>query len=104
MTEIIQRWVPKVHPATRAVEPDDPMTLFATPVDGDPEFLMECLVEEYSGMGWTAEQILDLFHEPGFPALQELLARFGEAGLRQRVAAIVRQTGVFCFQEYVREA
>ena len=29
------RYVPKVHPATREMETDDPMELFATPATGD---------------------------------------------------------------------
>jgi hypothetical protein len=95
--------VPKIHPATRAVEPDDPLTLHATPVLGDPEVMLRCLVQEYAWMGWNAEQILGLFHDPYYPALHGLLRLYGEAGVRHRVLDLLGQTGVFQFQATVHD-
>src|SRR5215831_5989858 len=103
MTTDRARFVPKVHPATRAVQPDDPMTLEATPVAGDPEVMLRCLVQEYAWMGWDAEQILGLFHDPYYPALHGLLGLYGEGGVRQRVLELLRQTGVFHFQATVHD-
>lgn len=93
--EPTQRFVPKVHPATRPIEPEDPMTLNGIGLIGDPEIMLECLVQEYSWMGWNAEQILQLFHDPSYPALRELSQSYGVEGIRQRVEALVRQTGIF---------
>jgi hypothetical protein len=89
------RFVPKVHPATRAVEPDDPMTLYATPVPGDPEWMMACVVEEFARMGWGAGQILGLFRSPFYPALYDLRQHHGEAWVRERVEEVLARTGAF---------
>ncbi len=97
------QFVPKVHPATRAVEADDPMTLTATPVAGDPEEMLCCVIQEYAWMGWNLDQLMCLFRDPFFPALFGLWNLFGEAGLRERVAASLGRTGVFQFQAAVVE-
>jgi hypothetical protein len=98
-----QRLVPKVHPATRPVEADDPLTLHATPVAGDPEVMLECLVQEYAWMGWDTEQVLGLFRSPFYPALNALLDHYGEGGVRRRVAAVLGRMGVFRFSGAVRD-
>src|SRR5262245_60941836 len=103
MTTSSERFVPKVHPATRSVEPDDPMTLHATPVPGDPEAMLRCVVQEYAWLGWDAEHILSLFRDPFYPALHGLRSLYGDAGIRERVVGLLRQTGVFHFQASVRE-
>jgi hypothetical protein len=98
-----ERYVPKVHPATRAVESEDPMTLHATSVAGDPEVMVRCVAQEYGWMGMGTEEILRLFRDPAYPALHALLCFYGEAGLRARLAAALGRTGVFRFQEQIRE-
>ncbi len=98
-----ERWVPKVHPATRAVEAEDPMTLNATAVTGDPEVMLRCVVQEYAWMGWDAAEIFALFRDPGYPVLNALLDCYGEEGLRERVWATLGQTGVFHYQTTVCE-
>ena len=103
MTLDTQNLVPKVHPATRPVEPDDPLTLHATAVMGDPDIMLQCLVQEYAWMGWNAEQILRLFHDPFYPALHSLWCALGENGVRERIAALLGQTGVFRIEGKVSE-
>ncbi len=103
MTTHVANWVPKVHPITRPVEPDDPLTLHATPVAGDPEVMLRCLVQEYAWMGWDAEQILNLFRDPNYPVLHDLLRIYSENGIRERIAAVLEQTGVFCCEATVQE-
>jgi hypothetical protein len=98
-----ERFVPKVHPATRPVEPEDPMTLHATAVFGDPEIMLQCVIQEYAWMGWDAEQILALFHDPFYPALHELLRMYGESAIRQRIAAVLGTMGVFRFEGTVHD-
>ena len=70
-----ERFVPKVHPRSRAVEPDDPMTLQRDRRRGRPRRADPCLVQEYAWMGWDAEQIAALFHDPFYPMLHGLLQR-----------------------------
>ena len=98
-----QQFVPKVHPATRDVAPDDPMTLHATPVAGDPEVMLRCVVQEYAWMGWGADRIASLFQDPFYPALSSLLQFYGEEGIRERIAAVLGRSGVLRFEESVRE-
>ena len=104
MADATERFVPKVHPATRAVEPEDPFTLRATPVGGDPEVMLRCVVQEYAWMGWDAEQILGLFYDPFYPALNALLDHYGEAGIRERVSAVLCRSGVLRFAATVCDA
>ena len=98
------RFVPKVHPATRPMEAEDPLSLHAVSVEGDPELMLHCVVQEYAWMGWGGEQILNLFRDPFYPALRELWDRYGEANLRERIAALLQQIGIFQFQVTIREA
>jgi hypothetical protein len=104
MTTRPENLVPKVHPATRAVEPDDPMGLHATPVAGDPDVMLRAVVQEYAWLGWDAGQILALFGDPFYPVLNDLRDALGEAGLRDRIDAIFRRAGVYRFRSTVREA
>jgi len=97
------RFVPKVHPATRPAEADDPLSLHAVSLEGDPEQMLHCVVQEYAWMGWRIEQILSLFRDPFYPALRELWDRYGEANLRERIASLIQQTGIFHFQVTIRE-
>lgn len=98
-----ERFVPKVHPATRPVEPEDPMTLQATPVPGNPDDMLECLVQEYAWMGWNAEQILNLFRDPFYPALYAFYEACGLERLRASVTAILGRTGVLRFSGEVND-
>jgi hypothetical protein len=95
--------VPKVHPLERPAEADDPLALHATPAAGDPEVMLECLVQEYAWMGWDAEAIVALFRGPFSPALNALLRHYGEGGVRRRVAAVLGRMGVFRFSGTVRD-
>ncbi len=103
MTAEASRFVPKVHPASRPAEAEDPLAFEAIALEGDPELMLRCVVEEYAWMGWDAESILVLFRDPFYPALRQLWDRYGEAPLRQRIAELIGQTGVFHFQVSIRE-
>src|SRR5437867_7081973 len=94
-----ERFVPKVHPATREVLPEDPMTLHATPVTGNPEVMLRCVVQDYAWMGWDTEQIFGLFQQPIYPALNALLEFYGEAGIRQRIGKVLGRSGVLRLEE-----
>jgi hypothetical protein len=90
-----QRYVAKVHPATRAVELEDPLEMFATPVPGEPGLMLQCLIQEYVSMGWNAQQILNLFRDPSYPALHSLLQAYGDTAIEEQIVALIEQTGVF---------
>src|SRR5581483_2386529 len=93
--------VPKVHPLTRTVEPEDPMELVANPVQGDPEVMLQCIVQEFAWMGWDADQLLQLFDSPEYPVLNQLLAHYGAEQIQRVVASLLAETGVFRFQTQV---
>jgi hypothetical protein len=97
------RLVPKIHPATRGVEAGDPMELQATALAGDPEVMLECLIQEYVWMGWDREHIVALFHSPFYPALNALLEHYGEYGIQARVGAVLGRMGLFRVSGTVRE-
>jgi hypothetical protein len=98
------RFVPKIHPATRAVEPEDPMTLHAAEVEGDPELMLQCVVQEYAWMGWNADQILGLFRDPSYPVLHQMRGMYGDSGIRERVNELLGQMGVFRVEGFVHES
>jgi hypothetical protein len=99
-----ERLVPKVHPASRAVEPDDPYSLHATAVAGDPQVMLACFVQEYAWMGWDLEGILGLIGNSSYPALNGLLDAYGPVELRRRVGEILATVGVFRYSGVVQEA
>jgi hypothetical protein len=98
-----EKWVPKVHPATRAVEAEDPFELHATAVTGDPEVMLQCLVQEYAWMGWDAARIIGLFRDPSYPALNALREAFGEEGVSRRVHELLATMGVYRFEGTVHD-
>lgn len=85
---------PKVHPATRLAEPEDPMNLHGFEVPGDPEVMLRMLVEEYARMGFGAEEIMRLFRDPFYQAFHGLYQIWGEEGVARRVGAIISKFGV----------
>lgn len=99
MDTVTGNWVSKVHPVTRGAEADDPMELVATPVEGDPDVMLECILQEFIWMGWTAEQLFGLFGSPLYPVLNELMAYYGEEQVRARIHALLGQSGTFRFRE-----
>lgn len=103
MSSSFERFAPKVHPATRPVEQDDPMALCATAIPGDPAIMLECLVMEYARLGWGSEQILALFRDPFYPTLYQLWRTWGEADVRTRLADVLQRTGVFRVREVLHD-
>ena len=41
-------------PLKKRVEPEDPMELRCVAVDGDPDFMIDCIVEEYARPGMVS--------------------------------------------------
>ena len=86
--------VPKVHPATREVLPEDPLDLHGFEVPGDPHLMMRMLVEDYARMGWNTEAIMSLANDPNYQVFHGLLQMFGEGELRRRIADVIARCGV----------
>jgi hypothetical protein len=86
--------IPKVHPATRAVEPEDPLNLHGFEVPGDPDVMLRMLVEEFARMGYGLDALMQLCRDPFYHALHGVWLRVGEEELRNRVAGILARVGV----------
>ena len=86
--------VPKIHPASREMLEDDPLSLHGFEVEGDVELMLRMLVEEYARMGFSADDILRLALDPFYVAFHGLVRHFGEEGLRSRVETVLRRVGV----------
>ena len=87
-------FVPKIHPMERDLGPEDPMELMAEPVVGDPEVMLQCLVQEFAWLGWDTESLLSLFHSPMYPVLNQLRELFGDEEVRRRVEDILGHGGI----------
>jgi hypothetical protein len=94
-------FVPKVHPATRALAADDPLELVAQPMAGDAGVMLECVIQEFIWLGWNTEQLVQLFSSPAFPVLNQLLEYFGPEEVRRRVEALLDRSGVLKFREKI---
>ena len=82
------------HPKHRPLQAEDPMMLQADCVDGSPDLMLDCLVEEYAHMGWEREAILKLIGDPFFRATSGLKKLLGEQALIARVDAVPERCGV----------
>ncbi|HJQ81715.1 MAG TPA: hypothetical protein VJ828_17255, partial [Lacipirellulaceae bacterium] len=60
MTDAKVSGVPKIHPASREILPDDPMEMQGFEVAGDPDLMLRMLVEEYARIGWGVGAIMQL--------------------------------------------
>ena len=94
MSQAIPNAVPKVHPATREILPDDPLEMQGFEVPGDPELMLTLLVEEYARMGWGADAILALARDPNYQAFHGLWQFLGEEQLAARVRQVLARCGV----------
>jgi hypothetical protein len=94
MTQVASQGVPKIHPATREILPEDPMEMHNFEVPGDPDLMLRLLVEEYARIGWGAEAIMQLARDPNYQAFYGLMRLFGEEQLAARVRQILARCGV----------
>jgi len=92
------------HPKDRAVAPDDPMLLVGQSVEGDPEFMLRSLVEEFARMGFDADHVMTLFESRFFQATWGLRERLGEDAVRQCVEDTLRRCGVARLRTEYRDA
>jgi hypothetical protein len=86
--------VPKVHPASREILPDDPLEMYGVEVPGDPDLMLRLLIEEYARIGWGVDDVMQLARDPNYTAFYGLRRALGEEPLRRRVAEILARCGV----------
>jgi hypothetical protein len=86
--------VPKIHPATREMLPEDPLETQAFELPGDPVLMLRLLVEEYARMGTTADEIMRLARDPFYQSFHGLWRLFGEGEFRRLVGDIAARCGV----------
>jgi hypothetical protein len=84
----------RTHPRDRDAKPDDPLELSGIEVEGDPEVMLDCIVEEYARMGCGADDILRMFDDPFFQGPYGLTRAFGRDYVRLRVQGVLRRCGV----------
>jgi hypothetical protein len=94
MGDELPKGVPKVHPASREVLPDDPLEMHGFEVSGDANLMLRLLVEEYAHLGWGAAAILRLARDPNYQAFHGLRRLFGEEELAARIGQILARCGV----------
>jgi hypothetical protein len=94
MSESTTNAVPKIHPASREILPDDPMEMCAFQVPGDRELMLRLLVEEYARIGWGVDRIMQLARDPNYTAFYGLWRSLGECELRRRVTEIIARCGI----------
>jgi hypothetical protein len=86
--------VPKVHPASREILPDDPMEMQAVEIPGDRELMLRLLVEEYARIGWDVEALMHMARDPNYTAFHGLRTALGDEELRRRISNIMARCGV----------
>lgn len=86
--------VPKVHPASREILPDDPMEMHGFEVPGDPDLMLRLLIEEYARIGLGADAVMQLAGDPNYTAFYALRRSLGEDEFRRRVTGIIARCGV----------
>jgi hypothetical protein len=94
MTETQVSAVPKVHPASREILPDDPMEMHGFEVPGDADLMLRMIVEEYARIGWGLDDMMRLARDPNYTGFYGLSQAHGEMELRRRIAEILARCGV----------
>jgi hypothetical protein len=84
---------PPVHPRDRVIEPEDPMMLEPVELDGDPEIMIDCLIEEFARMGWDAPTIVRMFDDPFYEGPYRARQRYNADAFETRVRRVLARCG-----------
>jgi hypothetical protein len=87
-----------IDPELKPQDPDDPMEIKAAVIAGDELLMMECLIEEFAHLGWSAKKIARMFDEPFFLAAHGLERRFGRQAVLECIEHTLARCGVFHFE------
>ncbi len=93
-----QRDAVAIAPESKPLDPDDPMEIKAAVIAGDERLMMECLIEEFAHLGWSAKKITGMFDQPGFLATHGLEQRFGRQAVVDCIEHTLARCGVFHFE------
>jgi hypothetical protein len=71
------------------VEPGDPMELVGVGLpEGDPDYMAECLVEEFMLLGWDERKLMTLFARPFFQTTHRIYREKGEDHVRALIQRV----------------
>ncbi len=73
----------------KAFEPNDPMELIGMAIpQQDPDYMAECMIEEYMFLGWNEKQLMSLFTRPFFQATHSIYHDKGEEHVRSLIQRV----------------
>lgn len=79
--------------ADKRFDPDDPMEFIGVGVNSDAEgfrTMTEAIIEEYLLMGWSEEQVLEMFRQPFYQLPYAIRQHKGEPYVREAIARVRR--------------
>lgn len=79
---------------TRRFAAGDPLRLVADPELGNSEWMLECIVRDFAGLGFDADELTNLLRSPAYPMLNQLLDQFGQGEIRRRINSLLTSSGV----------
>lgn len=97
-------WVAKVHPLARDAAAEDPFELSGQVTAGDPEVMLECLLQEFLWMGCGTDELCRLFDDPNYPLLRGLREHYGDEAIKYRIDDLVARCGIPTFRESLVES
>lgn len=71
---------------------EDPMELMGVELPATEDNVVDmisCFAEEYARLGFTSDQILDLFRDPSYPPAFHSMKQVGESKVRSLIAEAV---------------
>jgi hypothetical protein len=81
------------HPRDRAIQADDPMMLEPVEIDGDPEIMIDCLIEEFARMGWDTPTIVRMFDDPFYEGPYRARQLYTAEAFAARVRRVLARCG-----------
>ena len=81
------------HPRDRAMQADDPMMLEPVELDGDPEIMIDCLIEEFARMGWDMPTIVRMFDDPFYEGPHRARQLYRADAFEKRVRRVLARCG-----------
>ena len=81
------------HPRDREMQADDPMMLEPVEIDGDPEIMIDCLIEEFARMGWDTPTIIRMFDDPFYEGPHRARRLYTAEAFEARVRRVLARCG-----------
>lgn len=74
------------------------MEMTGAMVTGDTRAMLDGIIQEFAGIGHTADEILQLFENPFYRATHALQCQLGADVVRARIQTILSRRGVMRFE------